>query len=288
MAPAMINVLLTSFPGLGLPSTLSLPLPSTASIADFADALAQRMPAVNNRLLITTSSNKLLSPQSSAPLATLLSSASDSFLPLRLSAPLCGGKGGFGSQLRAAGGRMRKKRGAGEDNGSSRNLDGRRLRTINEAKALAEYLAVRPEMDQKEKEERRKRWQEIVDAAERREEEIKKGGGKGRLNGEWVEAKDEATERTREAVLAAMKAGDISDALGKKESDTSASPSEGSDSEEDAAKPTPGASKPSSASKPAPAPRTFFGWDEDEDMSDEEDEEDEGDEGEPASATITN
>ncbi|KAL1647387.1 hypothetical protein SLS58_002715 [Diplodia intermedia] len=274
MAPSTINVLLTSFPGLGLPKTLSLPLPAASTIADFNAALSQRIPAFDNRLILTTNSNKLLPPDSATPLSSLLSPSSaeqqdaTAFLPLRLTAPLCGGKGGFGSQLRAAGGRMRKKRGAGENNGSSRNLDGRRLRTVTEAKALAEYLAIKPEMDQKQKEERRERWQEIVEMAERKEEEILKGG-KGRLNGEWVEAKEEAEERTRLAVLEAMKKGDIKDVLGK-ESDSSASPSEGSEGSESEEEIKAGASKPA-----APASRTFFGWDEDEDMSDEDEDEDE-------------
>lgn len=278
MAPSTINVLLTSFPGLGLPKTLSVPLPATSTVADFTAALSQRLPAIDNRLLLTTTSNKLLEPDSPTPLSSLLSSTDDvtAILPLRLSAPLCGGKGGFGSQLRAAGGRMRKKRGAGENNGSSRNLDGRRLRTVTEAKALAEYLAVKPEMDKKEKEERRKRWEDIVAMAERKEEEILKGG-KGRLNGEWVEAKEEAEERTRQAVLEAIKNGDIKEVLGKKESDSSASPSEGSEgseSEEESMKASVKASASKPAAKPAaPASRTFFGWDEDEDMSDDDEDE---------------
>lgn len=178
---------------------------------------------------------------------------------------------------------MRKKRGAGENNGSSRNLDGRRLRTVTEAKALAEYLAVKPEMDKKEKEERRKRWEDIVAMAERKEEEILKGG-KGRLNGEWVEAKEEAEERTRQAVLEAIKNGDIKEVLGKKESDSSVSPSEGSEgseSEEESMKASVKASASKPAAKPAaPASRTFFGWDEDEDMSDDDED------GEPEEAEV--
>ncbi|KAK7544102.1 telomere stability and silencing-domain-containing protein [Phyllosticta citribraziliensis] len=269
MASSIINVLLTSFPGLGLPSTLSLPLSAQSTISDFTQTVHSRIPAVNNRLIFTTVSNKLLDPESPAPIASLLSSPEDAFLSLRLSAPLCGGKGGFGSQLRAAGGRMRKKRGQGENNGSSRNLEGRRLRTVTEAKALAEYLAIKPEMDKKEKEERRKRWEDIVAMAERKEDEIK-NGGKGRLDGQWMESKEEAEEKTREAVLAAMKNGGISDVLGKKESDSSASPSEGSaeESEEEV-------QNKATSSKPAPAQRTFFGWDEDEDMSDSEEDEEE-------------
>ena len=75
--------------------------------------------------------------------------------------------------------------------GSNRNLDGRRLRTITEAKNLAEYLATKPEM-------------------ERREGERRKGGAGGRgkgLSDEWLEEKEDAGERTREAVRRAMAAG---------------------------------------------------------------------------------
>ena len=94
--------------------------------------------------------------------------------------------------------------------GSNRNLDGRRLRTITEAKNLAEYLATKPEMERREKEERRKRWEGIVEVAERREGEMRKGGAGGRgkgLSDEWLEEKEDAGERTREAVRRAMAAG---------------------------------------------------------------------------------
>lgn len=49
-----------------------------------------------------------------------------------LSPRLLGGKGGFGSQLRAAGGRMSSQRTDNKD--SCRDLDGRRLSTVKEAK----------------------------------------------------------------------------------------------------------------------------------------------------------
>src|SRR4051794_20742598 len=149
-----VNVLLTSFPGLNLPATLSLPVPATTTISQLQGKLHDRLPAAgNNRYILTTISNKQLPTTSSAPVSDLLSTPQDAFLSLRLSLPLCGGKGGFGSQLRAAGGRMssKRKRNRGDENASSRNLDGRRLRTVNEAKALAEYLAIKPEMAKKEK-----------------------------------------------------------------------------------------------------------------------------------------
>src|SRR5215469_1303167 len=210
MAPKTVNLLLSSFPGLGLPSTLSLPVPASALVSEIWIPIDQRLPNLNHRLILTTNSNKQLLWTSSEPIVSFLNSPDDTFLPLRLSVPLCGGKGGFGSQLRAAGGRMssRKKRQQGEINGSSRNLDGRRLRTVNEAKALAEYLAVKPEMDKKEKEERRKRWELIVEMAEKKTDEIK-NGSKARLDSKFFEERDEASEKTKQAVLAALDAGDI-------------------------------------------------------------------------------
>ncbi|KAG5645545.1 hypothetical protein DXG03_005820 [Asterophora parasitica] len=62
---------------------------------------------------------------------------------LRLTPRLVGGKGGFGSQLRAAGGRMSSQKTSNND--SCRDLSGRRLSTIKEAKKLAEYLESEPE-----------------------------------------------------------------------------------------------------------------------------------------------
>lgn len=179
----------------------------------------------------------------------------------------------------------KRKRNQGEDNGSSRNLDGRRIRTVNEAKALAEYLAVKPEMDRKEKEERRRRWQAVVELAEKRQEELKNGGGKHKIDGQWMEDKEEMTEKAREAVLAAIRDGGWTDNLRDTilgGSSTSASASEGSgqespsgseeesDEEQDAGG-VPVPSEPAIKSAPS---RKFIGFDDDDEfMSDSEDEE---------------
>ncbi|KAH7356865.1 putative UPF0667 family protein C31G5.18c [Rhexocercosporidium sp. MPI-PUGE-AT-0058] len=169
----------------------------------------------------------------------------------------------------------KRKRNQGEDNGSSRNLDGRRLRSVHEAKALAEYLAIKPEMAKKEKEERRKRWEQIVELAERREEEMR-SGNKGKVDGKWVEDKEEANERTREAVLAAMKSGDYKDNL-VEASKAGASGSADSDSEDEVMAGT--SSKdttPPSDTGAKPKAQKFFGFDEDDEfMSSDEDEDEE-------------
>ncbi|KAF7619683.1 telomere stability and silencing-domain-containing protein [Aspergillus flavus] len=296
MAPQNVNVLLSTFPGLSLPSTLSFSLPSTSSISDLTEKVSSYIPSSVPllSLILTTTNNKQILPSSDLPISHLVApngelTATSNLLPLRLSVPLCGGKGGFGSQLRAAGGRMssKRKRNQGDDNGSSRNLDGRRIRTVNEAKALAEYLAVKPEMDRKEKEERRRRWQAVVEAAEKREEELKNGGGKQKIDGQWMEDKEEMSEKAREAVLAAMKDGmwtdNLHDAIrdnilggsstsaseGSAQDSASASDEESEDEQE--MKDAPGPSEPAPKSA---VPRKFIGFDDDDEfMSDSEEEE---------------
>ncbi|KAL8945236.1 MAG: hypothetical protein Q9211_000246 [Gyalolechia sp. 1 TL-2023] len=276
MVRSMINVLLTTFAGLGLPRTLSITVPYSASIAELRSFLVDRLPPLQHRLVFTTTANKELSASSLAPISDLLSSKDDGIIPIRLSIPICGGKGGFGSQLRAAGGRMssRRKRNQGDENSSNRNLDGRRLRTVAEAKALAEYLALKPEMEKKDREARRKRWEQVVELAEKREEEITTGS-KGRVDGNWVEERDEAGERTREAVVAAMNSGPHHDILSfsptkrSQQSSSMSSQSQGGgglDMRKSDAIASPYVVAPS---------RTFFGYDDEEGLSSDGDEEEE-------------
>jgi hypothetical protein len=202
-----VNIIVDAFSGLPH-KTIVFPALCSDSTAALWTRLQERLPIPwDTHLILTTNSNKQLTLDSDAPISTYLATPDDDFLPLRLSVAVCGGKGGFGSQLRAAGGRMsaRKKRNQGDDHASSRNLDGRRLRTVTEAKALAEYLAIKPEMERKEKQQRRQRCEEIIRMAELREAELKRG--KGGLSGKWVLEKEDARERTRDAVLAVIRSG---------------------------------------------------------------------------------
>ncbi|KAL8902003.1 MAG: hypothetical protein Q9192_000216 [Flavoplaca navasiana] len=275
MALSTINVLLSTFSGLGLPQTLSIPVPYSISTAELRSVLLNRLPHSHHRFIFTTTSNKELLASSTAPLAALLSSEDDTVIPVRLSIPICGGKGGFGSQLRAAGGRMssRKKKNQGDENSSNRNLDGRRLRTVAEAKALAEYLALKPEMEKKEKEARRKRWEQVVELAERREADIK-NNTKGRVDGKWVEDRDEASERTRDAVLAAMKTGeyhDISSLSPEGSSEEDSSISGRIDESEEQKRLNALGPKSSATKKRHSASRSFFGFDDEDESTDEDD-----------------
>lgn len=104
----------------------------------------------------------------------------------------------------------KKKQNAALATGSARNLDGRRLRTVAEAKNLAAYLATKPDADAKEREEKRRRWESIVEMAEQREADMRSGkGADGRKRGlasDWLETKEEVGEGVKNAVKVAMQA----------------------------------------------------------------------------------
>lgn len=146
--------------------------------------------------------------------------------------------------------------------GSNRNLDGRRLRTVDEAKRLAEYLAMKPEMERKEREERKKRLEGVIEAAEKREENIRRGGDGGtRLDAEFVEGKEAAEAKTREAVEKAMREGMLV---------RTGSETDDEDVREGGSEGSSGDAKGEASSSGG----RFFGWDE-EDSSDEDEEEEE-------------
>lgn len=104
----------------------------------------------------------------------------------------------------------KRKQNAELATGSARNLDGRRLRTIAEAKNLATYLATKPEMDRKEKEERRKRWEQVIEVAEQREADMRAGktadGRRKGLSEEWIQEKEDVGDNVKNAVKLAMAA----------------------------------------------------------------------------------
>lgn len=74
---------------------------------------------------------------------------------------LMGGKGGFGSQLRAQGNRMSSKKRAGNYE-ACRDLSGRRIRSVNEAKIVAEYIKRKPELEVRKAEEIREKMEKAI------------------------------------------------------------------------------------------------------------------------------
>ncbi|KAG6069001.1 hypothetical protein E4U32_006051 [Claviceps aff. humidiphila group G2b] len=272
MSPRNVNVFITTFGGLSLPPTLVVPTSEDTTISQLREQIVGRLPVFDHRLIITTLSNRQLPEVSQAPISTYLSSSQDEFLSLRLAVPLCGGKGGFGSQLRAAGGRMSSRKKNQENHGSSRNLDGRRLRTVNEAKALAEFIEMKAAMEKKEREKRRERLEQTIKTSEERQAQMK-DGGTGRLDGKWVEDKEESNERTREAVTAVMMTGKYSDNLfGTSHGSTSSEQAEeqsNSEGESSASTEDAGSSK----GKEKTVSKAFFEFDEDDEFMSSSDEE---------------
>lgn len=158
-------------------------------------------------------------------------------------------------------------------NGSNRNLDGRRLRTVDTAKRLAEYLATKDETEARRKDEQRKRWTDQVEDAKRKEELIKSGkmgAGQGRLDAEYVESKEQAEEKTREAVLKASRE-EMQD-VQRTGSESSMEVDENG-SEDEVGKGSSGSSEGAVADKAETAGPTYYGWDDEDELSDEDEEE---------------
>ncbi|PSS05510.1 hypothetical protein PHLCEN_2v3792 [Hermanssonia centrifuga] len=137
------SVLVSTFPPF---PTLSVSANLDTTLSDLYDLLVERYPDLPSSdsehldLFLSPHSGPLPSPDT--PLASLLEDEDGTLLTLRLIPRLRGGKGGFGSQLRAAGGRMSSQKTSNND--SCRDLSGRRLSTIKEAKRLAEYIENEP------------------------------------------------------------------------------------------------------------------------------------------------
>ncbi|KAK9455993.1 telomere stability and silencing-domain-containing protein [Dipodascopsis uninucleata] len=129
------------------------------SLNVIAESLFSQLPsAVRNSCYVANRSGKAI-----ASIAD--NEVRNDIIELFLRPRLCGGKGGFGSQLRAQGGRMaasRRKRGDQDTNDSFRNLDGRRMRSIRQAKELAHYLETAPTRIREAAEKKKERLQAII------------------------------------------------------------------------------------------------------------------------------
>ncbi|KAF8896528.1 telomere stability and silencing-domain-containing protein [Infundibulicybe gibba] len=137
MSPST-SFLISTFPP--FPS-LTISLSSDAPVSSILPCLQQRYPSLPPLadLDAELSTHSGVMPLPNSPVSVF----DAPFVSLRLAPCLLGGKGGFGSQLRAAGGRMSSQKTSNND--SCRDLTGRRLSTIKEAKKLAEYLEAEPE-----------------------------------------------------------------------------------------------------------------------------------------------
>ena len=119
-------------------STLCLSVSSDTPFDDLYDILAEKYPELPNPhdLLLRPTSSFI--PSATTPLSSFLQDGKSHGISLQLLPRLLGGKGGFGSQLRAAGGRMSSQKTSNND--SCRDLTGRRLSTIKEAKKFVSLV----------------------------------------------------------------------------------------------------------------------------------------------------
>ena len=136
------TVLISSFPPF---PTLALSVPEDTTLENLHAVLLARysfLPSTDDLRLcpVSASSSSSSSSSSDTTLGSILGprrdiendNGSNPLVSLRLVPRMRGGKGGFGSQLRAAGGRMSSQK--TNNNDSCRDLSGRRLSTIKEAK----------------------------------------------------------------------------------------------------------------------------------------------------------
>ncbi|KAI8823058.1 telomere stability and silencing-domain-containing protein [Fimicolochytrium jonesii] len=114
-----------------------------------------------------------------------------------------GGKGGFGSMLRAQGGKMASQKTTNFE--ACRDLSGRRLKTMNDAKKLADYL-------EKEPERKRKRQEELIQKLEKDLQEPEKR--KIRFHDpDFVKNHEEVMDDIQDAVVKALKNAPVGAAL---------------------------------------------------------------------------
>ena len=136
------TVLVSSFPPF---PTLALSVPEDTTLENLHAVLLARYPFLPSTadLRLSPVSGSCPDDEATTTLSSILGgkgrggdvdldAVGHSLVSLRLVPRMRGGKGGFGSQLRAAGGRMSSQK--TNNNDSCRDLSGRRLSTIKEAK----------------------------------------------------------------------------------------------------------------------------------------------------------
>ncbi|KAF9961545.1 hypothetical protein BGZ65_010522, partial [Modicella reniformis] len=124
-----------------------------------------------------------------------------------LSGRLSGGKGGFGSMLRAQGGRMSSQKSTNTD--ACRDLSGRRIKTVNEAKKMAEYMQKEPERERAKKESLKRKIEEKLELAERPTRKHRFEDSK------FFDEAEEQVEEVKNAVAEAIKKAGTVDVKGK-------------------------------------------------------------------------
>ncbi|KAI9222955.1 telomere stability and silencing-domain-containing protein [Blastocladiella britannica] len=192
--PLLVHAYL-AIPGDSVHQRLHLAVPPSTPVSDL---LALAGLASSTYARITTDRGRYLAPDAtlgdvSSQYGQFSSGTTVSTAPpvfLQVVGRLCGGKGGFGSQLRASGGRMSSKRTTNND--MSRDLSNRRLKTIKEAKKMTKIL------------------ERVAHLEDEKEERLSKKIADGLKAGELLEGKrrrfdDAAYEAEHSSVMDAMR-----------------------------------------------------------------------------------
>ncbi|KAF9807048.1 hypothetical protein SFRURICE_011192 [Spodoptera frugiperda] len=129
---------------------------------------------------------------------------------VRLSTKLVGGKGGFGSMLRAIGAQIEKT----TNREACRDLSGRRLRDINEEKRLRKWLEGQEEREKEAAERKQKKLERLV-----AEPKIEVN-----LNASYEKERQDLPERVSSAVEAGWQAAGSSNTLKRKSDSDKAKP----------------------------------------------------------------
>lgn len=103
-----------------------------------------------------------------------------------------GGKGGFGSRLKAEGQRLSNPKRAG-NYGECKDLEGRRLQDVRDAQQIQEYLEREPELKAKAEAERAARYKSILSGAVQKRTFTKKDEA-------YLKSKERAVENVEAAV----------------------------------------------------------------------------------------
>lgn len=140
-----------------LTSNVNINLPCSTSMHDILTMVYSLVPQSALRI-VSFPSGRSLAPCTTLRRLYIVGSSVD----LSILASLPGGKGGFGSMLRAQGGKMSaRKRSGEEDTSACRDLSGRRLSVKRDAERLAAYIQAQPERQRALDERHQARYQKL-------------------------------------------------------------------------------------------------------------------------------
>ncbi|CAB4427032.1 unnamed protein product [Rhizophagus irregularis] len=132
---------------------LTFPTDAHITIFDIKQVVYKRLLLEPKDQYLYTTSGKLLNDH-----APIFENENEEFVNVNLRIRILGGKGGFGSMLRAQGGKMASQKTTNFE--ACRDLNGRRLRTVNEARRLADHLEQEPERQRAQREKVKKKIEE--------------------------------------------------------------------------------------------------------------------------------